>query len=65
MFFAVFEAGSHGPAHAAGFEFPLLSTESSALWSRQMTALIWGGGGEVSKPVSESQRGSLSSHTKT
>lgn len=43
MFFAAFDGGSHGSAHAVGCEFALLTTiESSELLSRQMTALIWG-----------------------
>ena len=43
MFFAAFDGGSHGSAHAVGCEFALLTTiESSELLSRQRTALIWG-----------------------
>ena len=58
MFFAAFDGGSHGSAHAVGCEFALLTTiESSELLSRQTTALIWGKK-RVSKPVSESQCGS-------
>ena len=65
MFFAAFEGRSHGSAHTAGCELPpLTTTESTELLSRQMTALIWGKG-KISKPVSESQRGSLYCHTKS
>lgn len=64
MFFDAFGGGSRGLAHTVGCELPPLTTvESTELLSRQMTALIWGKR-KISKPVSESQRGSLYCHKK-
>lgn len=64
MFLDAFDGGSHGSAHTVGCELPPLTTiESTELLSRQMTALIWGKR-RISKPVPESQRGSLYCHMK-